>query len=381
MLPPSQATQFLELPDDVLLGPLQDYISPRSLINLSETCHALHTLFKPCALQQEAKQLLSYVLQGNSAKALSMIRRKPQLLFIKAKAKEYASGFTQEEGYTRYTPNQQRQRFLITNYFTYRVVHASPLRAMAAAGDIDLLKEVIVILKDYIDPNSQKSGLVLASLEIHAQFPDGLDFPPSDYDFDALSQFIANENKIQIGAGDWFSKYPTNLEDSMNPDWKPIYHPIRQYIRDFREHFLPKTIITTGWLFNLNHLQAASAAAIKMRLKYNASEFFKITIIGYLQRLLPTIDARLLYTNENLETYCPVGSNLIPFYDHQQNYWALGRNLCATPFINCAYYLEGLLKYKVQALKSILEQLDHPEKHNQVDVSHTQNCSPRCTLL
>lgn len=141
---------LLELPVDVLGTALPQAImsldgSTQIIATLSGTCQSLNSFFQPELDQRAAQQLLSLVLkptEENVKKAKKMYTANPRLLFIEATAYEYAAGLDDQ----------------LKN--VHRTVKASPIRAMAGAGDRWLLKEVIETdeFKQYVDPVSKKNS-------------------------------------------------------------------------------------------------------------------------------------------------------------------------------------------------------------------------------
>src|SRR3990167_11139108 len=158
-------------------------LSVKSLSQLARTNTFSHAFFKPALDTHAAKQLLTYVLQGNAVRSKEMYTANPGLLFIEAEAMEWASGFEKE-----------------TDDPVRRGVQLSPLRAMAAAGDQWMLKDALDVLANYIDKETRQLGSSLAGEQIKQHFPNGFDYPPSTYDFSPLITTITNDQQlIQTG--------------------------------------------------------------------------------------------------------------------------------------------------------------------------------------
>lgn len=139
-----------------------------------------YTFFKPQDDQDAAKKLLTHVLHGNLEKVLQILDERPELLFIEASAEEWASGFENE-----------------TEIPVHRIVKLSPLQAMAAAGDIEMLYiSINRIPSNYRDKKPQEHKLVLAVKQLHQQFPNGFNYPESQYDFVKLAKVISDDKQL-----------------------------------------------------------------------------------------------------------------------------------------------------------------------------------------
>ena len=210
----NDALNILNLPDEIVLAipnSVSENTATKIMLTLSSSSDALYRLFQPELDKQAAQQLLSLVLkptQENLEKAKKMWTANPRLLFIEATAEEYAAGLDEN----------------LKN--VHRKVKASPIRAMAGAGDIWLLKEVIETdeFKKYVDPASNKSAYELAAAEMKKQFPNGFNFPPSTYDFDPLIDAITNDQSL------FNNNAPSDVTKAL--------------IAQFRKDFLPDTAIT-----------------------------------------------------------------------------------------------------------------------------------------
>lgn len=255
----NEEIDLLKLPLDITTEALPRVIESdddqiKVMAALSSTCHTLHNVFQP---KLDVKRLLELILKPtkeNLEKAKKMYCANPGLLFIESIGKEYAAGL--DENFKN----------------IHRVVKASPIRAMAGAGDIWLLKEVIETdaFKNYVDPVSKKSANELAADEIKKQFPDGFDFPPSKYHYDPLIAAITNDRLL-------IQHYI--LSDAT-----------KALLVEFRKHFLPDTV-TSGHFFNLNHLVSAGEIyaenwSLDSSWSMTQLRFFWCEVIGYFQGLV-----------------------------------------------------------------------------------------------
>lgn len=256
----NNTTSLLDLPTDVICTELpQAIVSSSDATNIMKTLSSTYTgfysLFQSELDKRAAQQLLTYVLkptQANLEKAKKMYIANPRLLFIEATAYEYAAGLDDN----------------LKN--VYRKVQASPIRAMAGAGDIWLLKEVIETdeFKKYVDAKSKKTAHELAADEINKQFPAGFDFPPSTYDFDPLiAEITYDQSLIQNGI-------PSDVTESL--------------LAQFRKDFLPNTVVTSGHFFNLNELvRAFELYNANWRLwQGNQLSLFWRQVVGYFEGLV-----------------------------------------------------------------------------------------------
>lgn len=217
-----------------------------------------NAIFKPLADKYAAKQLLTYIVQGNFAKAREMYTANPKLLFIETTAEEYASGFVLE-----------------TDDPVHRTVQLSPLRAMVAAGDRWMLPDALQVLAKYTDEETQQSGHALAAEQIRQQFPNGFDYPASTYEFNPLVTAIAADQLLrQTGT-------PSPATQAL--------------LEQFREDYLPG-IVKSGYLFNLNDLIKVLEIYDLNFLPWdeNQLKFFWSQVVGYLERLVPAVFAQAI---------------------------------------------------------------------------------------
>lgn len=222
---------------------------------LSRTCQTLYGLYKPTLDEQDSRKLLTFVLNGNLEEAHKLFTAKPHLLFIESTAHEQASGFIEETD----TPIQRKVRM-------------SPIRAMAAAGDIFMLNDALDALKDYVSAYTGETGHTIARKQLHEQFHAyGMTYPKNTYDFRALCESISNDALLKTTG-------------EPNDDTQRL-------IKQFRAAFIP-TEVTSGFLFNINEL--INAVRIYLSHLHDHSiwehdqlKFFWSQVIGYLERLLP----------------------------------------------------------------------------------------------
>ena len=244
---------ILDLPNEMLVAiPTAASVqtSNKVMSTLFKTCTTFNNLFREKLAAQQLLELVLKPTKANLDKAKKMWTANPRILFIEATAEEYAAGLDEN----------------LKN--VHRIVKASPIRAMAGAGDIWLLKEVIESkeFKNYVDPVKNKTASQLAADEIKKQFPNGFDYPPSTYDYGPLLDAITNDQ----------------FENNAPSD------ATRALIAQFRNDFLPDNMVTSGHFFNLNELARAfelCEANSNAWLYLQASLFWK-QVIGYLQRLV-----------------------------------------------------------------------------------------------
>lgn len=252
---------LLNLPGDILGTAIPAQVSERNATTimgqLSNTCSALYNFFQPELNKQAVKQLLTYVLQGNAAKAKMMYTVNPGLLFMKSIAEEYAAG-VDEDGKA-----------------VHRMVAGSPYQAALGAGDIWMLEEMAPYFDQVIDIETGKNGSDLAKEQLAQQFPNGFDYPPSTYDFSNIVTAITNDEAlIQTGK-------PSIATETI--------------LAQFRKDFMPGLVIS-GYHFNLNELITACGMCCQNQLSWNGKQenLFWRQIVGFLERLVSAVDAQVI---------------------------------------------------------------------------------------
>lgn len=232
-----------------------------------------NSFFKPNDDQDAANRLLSYVLQSNVAEVVKMVSERPQLLFIEATAEEWASGFIKK-----------------TDEPVHRVVQLSPLQAMFAAGDTQLIDSIRPELTCYKDNKNGTRGFALAYEQLTLQFPNGLEYPKSCYDFESLMNVIIEDEQL-IETGEPSPSTITAIEQ-------------------FRKDFLPG-VVKNGHLFNIKELLKALSIYARYATSYHSHhhldaiqnepplkseqlDIFWREVVGYLERLIPAVYAKYI---------------------------------------------------------------------------------------
>jgi hypothetical protein len=238
---------------------------------LAQTCRRFYQILEP-QLNLQAKQLLLHVLQGDAANAEKMFTINPELLFIEATASEYAAGIDE------------------AGNAVHRIVRASPYRAALGAGDKDLLTKMEVHF-DKVgnfgtthNPQS-KTGWEMAKVQFYEQFPNGIvDYPESAYyaKFNALAAAITADLVLR------------QTQDYIPAIVKNPSETTKSLLVQLRNDFLPKEAVTSGHHFNLNHLLKAFEVynAHWDKWNWNQRSLFWCQVIGYVERLVPAVDAQ-----------------------------------------------------------------------------------------
>jgi hypothetical protein len=221
---------------------------------------ANHAWIQPDLDKRAAKQLMEYVLNptpANIAKAKAMIAANPKIMFIRTQGYETASGI--------------EEYFDATGQAATRAVHrkiiGSPFQAALGAGD----KELYKYMAKYFD--RVEDGVALAQNQIQERFPNGFDYPASDYDFSTIINAITNDQ---------------TLASDNNPS-----DATQKTLKKLRKDFLP-TDVTQGHHFNLNHLVKAFDTYNQQfnNWNWNQRSLFWCQVIGYLERFVPVVDAQ-----------------------------------------------------------------------------------------
>lgn len=199
----------------------------------------------------DAQVLLTAVMQGKRDEANKLYTNNPNLLFIEVEARDPIG----------------------------RTVTTSPLRAMAASGNITMLRETMPVLEDknFIDPKTgeSKSGKMLANEQLEQQFPNGFVYPPSQCDFIPLVNAITNDNDlIQNG-------FPNAETDAL--------------LTQIKKELMPSTAAETGHLINLNELKQAYEVYDQQWNLWNRnqSEFFRLEVVEPLKEISRSLDKDL----------------------------------------------------------------------------------------
>lgn len=221
---------------------------------LSETCRYQHAFFQP---QLDAEKLLRYVLQGKAAEAKAMYEANPELLFMETSSKDYAAGIDKD------------------GKAVHRVIEGSPFRAALGAGDYRMLEDMLTYVGRVVDRKGNQIGHQLAAEQTVQQFPNGVDYPASTYDFGPLVAAITTDPEL-------IAERTARLAT-------------KEVLQQFRNDFMPG-VVSVGHHFNLNELIKACEVYNQNFNPWNSKQlsFFFSQVIGYLERLLPTVDAQVL---------------------------------------------------------------------------------------
>lgn len=250
---------------------MQDDVTPQNVAKPTNK----HSFFISNNDRDAANELLSHVLCGNLDKVIQMVEERPELLFIEATAQEWASGFEKE-----------------TDAPVHRIVQLSPLQAMAAAGDENMLDLTLRIICGYIDKSTQKYGLVIAVEQLDQLFPNGFSYPESRYDFNKLDKLVTEDEQLittGIPNGDTITA-----------------------IEQFRKDFMPG-VVKSGYLFNMNELIKALSIYRDYAFEYDYRlgtqckplwnkaqlEYFWCNVVGYLERLVTAVFAQRICNGLN----------------------------------------------------------------------------------
>lgn len=234
-------------------------IEDQTMAKLSQTSHALHTLFKPELDKRGAKQLLTYVLQPNEQNAAEIekiAKTNPRLFFIKATAQDYAMDLA---GSRR------------------TLVDWSPYQALFGTSNKVLLLLVKPMLDAYLA--TLPDGFDMAASQEQEKFPDGFDFPPCSDEFNQL----VDELELAI----------TN-DLQLKQDWRNASPATIALLAKFSRYYQPD-IVRIGHHFNMNEMIKTYEIYDKNWNPWigNQLTFLSVKMIGLQQRLLtgPYLDA------------------------------------------------------------------------------------------
>lgn len=274
---PQTLDRFLELPNELIreVPELASGVSYKEetliMSRLSRTSKRMRALFQPELDKRAAKQLLEHVLNGNFTEAQKMYAANPRILFIKTEGVEPAAGIEEYEG----------EAGNICTRAVHRKVIASPYQAALGAGDRQMREDMSRYFDKIIDETGNPIGHENAEAQREEWFPAGM-YPENLYHFDALVTAITTDPVL-----------------TANPDYnsaivKNPSEPTKKALTQFRNDFLPKEPITHGHLFNLNHLLEAFKVynAHFEQWNWNQRSLFWCQVIGYLERLVPAVDAQ-----------------------------------------------------------------------------------------
>ena len=215
----------------------------REMAKLSITCKPFHAFFQP---EVDKRKLLIAVLLGYEKEAVFIAKRNPELFFIKATANDYAMDL---EGNCR------------------TIEDWSPYQAMFGTMDGKMLQETMPFLDIYL--NTITNGQALARKQREEKFPNGLNYPPSEYDFMPLIQIIDNDHSL-IESG------------------KPSSDTLKA-LDKFRLDFKPDNV-KIGHHFNMNHFIKIHHIYDNIWQKWSRNQyqhlFFEKFVFGFFNRLL-----------------------------------------------------------------------------------------------
>jgi hypothetical protein len=163
----------------------------------------------------------------------------------------------------------------------HRIVKSTPFKAALGTGDKELYEFMSqhfdkVVYKDE-DDDIIETGIQRAQTQIQEQFPHGFDYPPVEDEFMSLMTEIVNA----IATDQAFINNDTPSEAT------------QAVLKKFRDYFLP-TEVTQGHHFNLNYLLEAIKLYNQKWNIWNENQLslFWCQVIGYLERLVPGVDAQ-----------------------------------------------------------------------------------------
>ncbi len=208
--------------------------------------------------ERAAKQLMDYVLkptQENVKKAKAMIAANPKIMFIETSGVEWASGIDEDR-------------------VVHRTVKGSAFKAALGTGDSEIYNDMLKHAHQVIYKNENgetiETGIQRAQRQMQEQFPSGFEYPQVEAEFTTLMDKIVN----------------ALTNDPTSPETQAV-------LNEFRHYFLPKEV-TNGHHFNLNYLIEAINVYSQNWDPWgdNQRSFFWCQVIGYLERLVPAIDAQ-----------------------------------------------------------------------------------------
>ncbi len=238
-------------------GIVGEFSQAEDILALSKVSKSFNALFKP-VLSDATKGLLKYVLEGKEDAVIEICKRSPKLLYLsKVTATDYSG----------------------------REIAMTPLQAMIANGDIDMLDAVV----EYI-PN----GLDIVRDQIKEMFPSGVKvyFDNKDtFDFgpivDAISSASSEELHSALGL---VNASFTETEKSKPKDDKEL--TLVQSLNRFRDQFSKRS--HKDKIFNPNHLLRAFKIYDKNYDNWNLNQqdLFWRQVVGYTQRYIPACYAQ-----------------------------------------------------------------------------------------
>ena len=202
-----------------------------------------------------------------------MVKANPRIMFIEVtdEVEEYAAGIT-----TRINEAGIEEHVAVHR----RVKGLSPFRAALGAGDEGIYKDMATYFDKVVDIEGNPIGHTRAAQQFNEQFPDGFDYPPCTYDFSVLATAITADQVLHQDHNPTVVKNPSESTKAL--------------LAQFRNDFLPKEAVTSGHHFNLNHLLKAFEVYNAHWHQWNGNQcsLFWCQVIGYLERLVPAVDAQ-----------------------------------------------------------------------------------------
>lgn len=259
---PRETLTLLDLPKQ-LIEMIAKHTGTPELANLASTCSRLHFLLHPTVKERYAllaKELMGYVLyptRGNIAKAKAMLAANPQIMFIETEGFEKSSGI---EEYVDEAGQAQTRA-------VYKKIKGSPFQAALGTGDSELYQ----YMATHFD--KVQAGVATAQKQMQEQFRNGVEYPPSTYNFTPIITAITNDQTL----------ITTNDPSAQT----------KAIIAQFRNDFMVSDN-SQGHHYNFNDLIEALNAYNQNWNAWNVNQrlFFYYRIIGYFERRFSLIDVQ-----------------------------------------------------------------------------------------
>ncbi len=258
--PEASAEQALPALPPELIARIAMYSTPATAATLIMN-RETRAWIQPGLDERAAKQLMDYVLkptEENVKKAKAMIAANPKVMFIETSGVEWASGIDED----RVVP---------------RRVKSSAFKAALGTGDSEIYNDMLKHAHQVIYKNENgetiETGIQRAQRQMQEQFPSGFEYPQVEAEFTALMDKIVN----------------ALTNDPTSPETQAV-------LNEFRHYFLPKEV-TEGHHFNLNYLIEAFDVYSQNWDPWNDNQLslFWCQVIGYLERLVPAVDAQAFF--------------------------------------------------------------------------------------
>ena len=268
--------------------------------NLSLSCKHFYSMFRPQRNVLGIRYLLERILfLDNDEKVHNFfISNCFEWFFSVTSVQEHAAGID-EDGNA-----------------CHRIVKTTPIRAMAATGDMAMLSGLLRTkgFKSHIDPTTKLMGAHSVAQQLKLQFPKDFKYPESTYDFSVLSAAISNDEELQsiyrIGEGYRIGKvsdvFPSQLTNEV----------LAQFRIDFNKKYTG-IAPATGYFFNLNDLVRALEEYKKHEKEWSDGQklIFWCQVVGYLQRFLSATDAHYPVLKQDDKTQSSKWVNSFELYN------------------------------------------------------------------